>query len=72
MGFVVYVNHSTSKARVHRADCRFYRDRLGDVTPNGFWKVGFATFEEAMTYAEGTGKRHLRPCSICVPEHTVH
>jgi hypothetical protein len=72
MAYVVYVNHQKSKARVHRADCQHYRDRVADATTHGFWRVGFATFEGAMTYARGTGKRNLRPCLDCLPQHTGH
>ena len=67
MGYVVYVNHPTSTATVHCADCRFYRHRVADVTRYGYWKVGFANPAQAMAYAHSTGKRRVRACRVCLP-----
>jgi len=65
--FVVYVNHPTSKARLHLASCPEYVSRKGDETENGYWTSAFATIEVAVEHAESTGKRHVDRCAICSP-----
>lgn len=67
MGYVVYVNHPTSTATVHDANCRYYRHRVADRRRNGHWQTGFANVEEAMTYAQSSGKRRVRACRVCLP-----
>jgi hypothetical protein len=42
-----------------------------DGTPNGYWKAGFATLDDAMTYAQDTRKRRVRTCSSCLRSHSV-
>lgn len=66
MSYVVYVNHPTSKARVHNIDCSEYRNRKADETENGYWsEEHFQTVKEAMTFAKSTGKADVSVCSKC-------
>ena len=65
MRFVVYVNHPTSKARVHRASCQKYLSRKADRTLNGYWKTSFPDFESARKYAQSTGKKNVDSCGFC-------
>jgi len=71
MGYVVYVNHPTSTATVHRVECRFYRHRVANRTRNGHWQTGFDSVDEAIAYAHSTRKRRVRTCSVCLAGHTV-
>lgn len=63
--FVVYVNHRVNKARVHRSTCSFFKKRIHD-TENGYWKISFDTFKEAMNFAKRTGKKNISSCSFCI------
>jgi len=67
MEYVVYVNHPTSTATVHRPDCRYYGRRVANRTRNGHWQTGFASVDETMAYAHSAAKRRVRSCRPCLP-----
>lgn len=71
MPYVVYVNHPTSGATVHNTSCGKYIYRRRGKTKNGYWSdaVGeppFETLEEALAYANDTGKVHIDTCAFCI------
>jgi len=64
MSYVVYVNHPTSKARIHKVICPEYIYRKPD-TRNGYWSRVFSTYQEAFNFAIGTGKKNVNSCLKC-------
>jgi len=66
MSYVVYVNHPTSKARAHNSICIYYIKRKAEKTYNGYWSKPFESFDEALSYANETGKAHIDTCSVCI------
>jgi hypothetical protein len=66
MTCIVYVNHPTSKARVHRLTCQNYWKRKGDSTPNGYWAGPFEDLEKALNFAKNTGKLNISKCRECI------
>lgn len=71
MSFVVYVNHPTSKARIHESMCRHYQNREKEDTRNGFWSKKFKTFEEAKAYARASGKKVKDSCYHCFGKKVI-
>lgn len=66
----VYENWSArpDKAIIHRADCSYANDGpIRPPTKNGQWHGPFATFEEALEAAKGTGRKDVRGCKYCSP-----
>ena len=68
MSYVVYVNHPTSKARIHSTLCGKYTNHENDETINGYWSEAFENFSDAMSYAKATHKKHVDTCSLCNPK----
>jgi len=68
MFYVIYVNHPTSKARVHTTLCGKYTNRKNDETINGYWSEIFESFNDAMSYAKATHKKHVDTCRLCNPK----
>ena len=66
MPYAVYVNHPTSKARVHSTGCSEYARRKADVTGNGYWQSGFPSLRRALAYAKNTGKKNVSQCRKCI------
>ena len=65
MRYVVYVNHPTNKAMVHKSTCGRFVNRKRDRTTNGFWKMYFDSFNSAMGFAHNTNKKNVDSCAIC-------
>ena len=68
----VYENYSENKARIHFSHCRYcnYGEGIherGLKTKNGEWHGRFATFQEALDAARGTG-RNVSTCGHCNPQ----
>ena len=59
MAYVIYVNPSRSRVRVHDTNCTYYQNRKADKTPNGYWKV-FKNLQQASTYAKNTGESDVK------------
>jgi len=66
MAYVVYVNHPTNRATVHRAECRYHVHRKARKTRNGYWSCALGTLQEALSYAHSTGKATVRTCKVCI------
>ena len=68
--YVVYVNHPTNKAIIHRASCGKFTRRRRDKTLNGYWSIvehaPFETIEDAIKYAKKTGKKNIDTCALCI------
>lgn len=65
MQYVVYVNHPTNKAMVHKSTCGRFINRKRDNTLNGFWKMNIDSFDLAMDFARNTNKKNVDSCAIC-------
>jgi hypothetical protein len=66
--FVVYVNHPTNKAIIHKEICGKYRSKRRKRTSNGYWQEGFNTFQEAVKFAKGAKKKLVDTCAFCFDE----
>jgi hypothetical protein len=75
MSYHVYVNKPTRKATLHYSYCSQcnYGEGVheGRHKPGSYWlpdsRLGFATFEEAMSEAKSTGMEP-RICKNCYPD----
>ena len=65
MKYYVYENKPTSAATVHSAYCGVYIRRRAESTPNGGWRGPFASRQDALKFAESTGRRNVKMCSRC-------
>ena len=52
-------------ATVHAALCGVYIRRRAESTPNGGWRGPFASRQDALKFAESTGRRNVKMCSRC-------
>jgi len=71
MGYCVYENYPTDKARIHFGHCPYAASNGAEdcprpPTPRGRWHGPFDTFEEALTRAQETG-RQVSTCRHCRP-----
>jgi hypothetical protein len=70
MTYRVYENWTVrpDKAIVHRSDCP-YADGGPPRPPtkNGRWHGPFATYQQALEAAQGTGREDVRGCRQCNP-----
>ena len=69
--FFVYENFRNKRAVVHLGICVFCnngRGRIEDADPdNGRWSKSFSTKEEAVAFAERTGRKSVKDCERCYP-----
>lgn len=69
MRYFLYVNHPTSRARMHREGCSFIKVHGGetrDPVQQRLWEE-HATREGAFAALEHTGKNDRRACATCAP-----
>jgi len=65
MGYVVYINHPRSCARIHSTNCRYFEHKQAD-TENGHWTRLLDSLEEAKVEARSAGKKELSTCFFCL------
>jgi hypothetical protein len=59
MNDLVYVNHSTGKARVHTINCPEYICGKADETEYGDWNGVFKNFNGVLNFAISAKKRYV-------------
>ncbi len=69
MNYYVHENLLHKKTIIHRGDCKYCKEGLGlqEKEPNSkqFWHSGFTTLDDALRFAEGTGRKGVRVCYYC-------
>ena len=73
--YFVYENWTAEhKAVIHHADCKFCNSGKGlhpnAGTRNGKWHGPFASYDQALHAAQGTG-RPVRNCKVCKPYRSI-
>ena len=66
--YVVYVNHPTNKAIVHKDTCGKYRSKRRKRTHNGYWDEDFDSLEDSVKFARETRKKWIDTCAFCIEE----
>ena len=71
VGYWVYEDRPTSRARVHEGTCRYcnHGDGMGRgrIEAENEWYGPFWSREDAFRRAEATGQRDVRGCGVCRP-----
>ena len=64
--FAIYEDDPTNRARIHRADCRWYVNRKDERLPDNRWYHGFYTLKDAESAMSDLSKRDSRRCGHCM------
>ena len=70
MGYWVYVDDVTNRARLHRGSCKFCNHGAGVTATrrsDNRWEGPFTDPDDAATAAVCADKRDTKPCGHCQP-----
>ena len=62
--YAVHVDHPTNTAKIHKATCTWFKKRIPDGHDR-YWRFGFKTYDEALNFANKSGKKHVSDCYFC-------
>ncbi len=66
MNYWVYENDVQNHARVHRSDCRYYKNRKSPHLPYNRWSGPYPDRKTANAAMNAAGNPHTEECKHCL------